>query len=277
MGRKGCSALMLLLLFNAVAWMEAEVQITIYFPPQKLTWEAAREYCQKYHIDMVTWNTVDPNLLTTWLLERGFTTVWIGLHEDPEESLVWRWINVKTGEGLTGDDVSASCNGSFTPGLGGSCGSYNSLTKQWEGIQCFLQRPFICYADNLVVVTENKTWEDALSHCREMTNATFKYDLLSVTNSSDYGYVSDRIYRATTDEVWTGLRFLGGEWWWSDGKTLDHQEMLPDCPNQRRHCGTVSKCSTPNRTSRDCSERRNFICSHEKVANRDKNVLASAL
>lgn len=85
--------------------------------------------------------------------------------------------------------------------IGASCGSYNSLTKMWESSLCSLEKPFICYADNLVVVTENKTWEDALNHCREMTNKSFKFDLLSVTNSSDYGYVSDRLYRATTDEV----------------------------------------------------------------------------
>ncbi|XP_043972919.1 macrophage mannose receptor 1-like [Gambusia affinis] len=263
MERNGCSALALLLLLSVVAWTEAEVEKTIFFPSQKLTWEKARQYCQKHHIDLVTWDTVDPNLLTTWLLEEGFINVWIGLHRDPEESLVWRWINVKTGIGLTGDDVSRSRNWGLAQAIGASCGSYNSLTKTWESSLCSLEKPFVCYADNLVVVTENKTWEDALNHCREMTNKSFKFDLLSVTNSSDYGYVSDRLYRATTDEVWTGLRFLGGEWWWSDGESLDHQEMLPDCPSQWQHCGTVSKNNTTNWTRRDCSERRNFICSYE--------------
>lgn len=95
MGRKGCSALVLLLLFNVVAWMEAEVQKTIFFPSQKLPWMKARQYCQKYYIDMVTWDMVDPNVLTTLLLKERFTNVWIGLCQDPEELLVWRWINVK--------------------------------------------------------------------------------------------------------------------------------------------------------------------------------------
>ncbi|XP_014897064.1 macrophage mannose receptor 1-like [Poecilia latipinna] len=271
MGRKGCcSALVLLLLFNVVAWIEAEVQKTIYFPSQKLTWDKARWYCQKYYIDMVTWDTVDPNLLTTWLIEEGFTNVWIGLHQDPEESLVWRWIDVKTGEGLTGDDVSGSRNWLLGQAVGGSCGSYSTITKKWKNTLCILEMSFICYADNLVVVTENKTWEEALDHCREMTNSSFKYDLLSITNSSDYSYVSDRLYGATTDEIWIGLRFLGGEWWWSDGETLDHQEMLPYCPSQWEHCGTVSKYNITNWTSRDCSERRNFICSYEEVVNQEE-------
>ncbi|GLD74884.1 uncharacterized protein AKAME5_002621600 [Lates japonicus] len=71
----------------------------------------------------------------------------------------------------------------------------------------------ICYYDNLVVVNENKTWEEALSYCRDMTTSDFNYDILS-PHYSDYSYLRERIYsRATTDEVWIGLRFLGGEWY----------------------------------------------------------------
>ncbi|MEQ2222621.1 hypothetical protein ILYODFUR_028222 [Ilyodon furcidens] len=200
------------------------------------------------------------------LNEKLYSEVWIGLHRDPKQPLVWRWINVKTGEGLTGDDVSESRNWALRQQFGASCGSYNTLSKKWQSTLCITELPVICFADNLVVVNKNKTWEDALNHCREMSTASSKYGLLSITNSSDYSYVSNRIYRATTEEVWTGLRFLGGEWWWSDGETLDHQGMLPDCPSQWEHCGTMSKYNTANWITRDCSERRNFICYYTEVA-----------
>ncbi|MEQ2281316.1 hypothetical protein AMECASPLE_028981 [Ameca splendens] len=68
--------------------------------------------------------------MTTGLNEKLYSEVWIGLHQDPKQPLVWRWINVK-----------------------------------------------------------------------EMSTASSKYDLLSITRSSDYSYVSVRIYRATTEEV----------------------------------------------------------------------------
>ncbi|XP_027868982.1 macrophage mannose receptor 1-like [Xiphophorus couchianus] len=264
MGRNGRPELMLLLLFNAALLMETTLLKTIYLISQELTWTDARQFCQKNHIDMITWDIVDPNLLTKWLQENELTAVWIGLHEDPEQQSVWRWINVKTGEGLTGEDVSESSYWSEQTKNSYSCGSYNSSRKKWFSSVCSDTLPFVCYGDNLVLSTENKTWEEALDHCRKMSSSSYKYDLLSVTRP-DFSYVRDRIYRATSEEVWTGLRFLGGEWWWSDGETLDQQEILPDCPSQWQHCGMLSKYNTANWTSSDCSERRNFICNYVKL------------
>ncbi|MED6261829.1 hypothetical protein ATANTOWER_010632 [Ataeniobius toweri] len=264
MGKKSRPELMLLFLFNAVIWMEARLQRTIYFPGLKLTWTEAREYCQNNYIDMFTWDTMNMNLLSTCLVKKKIRNVWIGLHEDPEQDSVWKFINVKTGKGLTGEDVSQSKNWATGQQFKDRCGSYNSFLKKWYSKNCSKRLYFSCYEDNLVLVTENKTCEDALNHCREMTTAIYKYDLLSFRNSSDFSYVRDQIYRATTEEVWTGLQFLGGEWWQSDGKTLDPQEMLPDCPNQWEHCGTMSKYNTANWIIRDCSERRNFICYYKR-------------
>lgn len=86
---------MLLLLFNAALQMETTLQKTIYFFSQQLTWTEARKFCQTNHIDMITWDIIDPDLLTTWLKDEKLTEVWIGLHKDPEQQSVWRWINVK--------------------------------------------------------------------------------------------------------------------------------------------------------------------------------------
>ncbi|XP_014897065.1 macrophage mannose receptor 1-like [Poecilia latipinna] len=265
MGKNGHPELLLLLLFNAAVQMETRLLLTIYLFSKELTWTDARQFCQTNHIDMITWDIVDPNLLTTWLQNQELTEIWIGLHEDPEQLSVWRWINVKTGEGLTGEDVSGSSYWDTQPKTDYSCGSYNSAKKKWFGNICSETLPFVCYDDNLVLLTENKTWEEAMGRCREMSSASYKYDLLSVTRPTDFSYVRDRIYRATSEEVWTGLRFLGGEWWWSDGETLDHQEMLPDCPSQWQHCGMLSKYNTANWISGDCSERRNFICNYVKL------------
>ncbi|TDH12164.1 hypothetical protein EPR50_G00067940 [Perca flavescens] len=368
MGNKRSSELMLFCLFFAALCLKAfTTGITIYCPSQKLNWTDARLYCQRNHIDLVTWNVVNTSQLAKFLVGIKVQQAWIGLLRDPENATVWKWINVKSGTGISGDDLSQSSywahgepssncafvkedlkwhsvtcsdahdfycsekentyyhNNSLNwhnasqycknesdgdlatititntdelkkPGLIGlyrqagetwswigqqtsdyrnwahgepltaDCGSFYLENVTWHSSKCSDKLSFVCYDDDMVVVNENKTWEGALRHCRGMGTqcedslkpCTYLYDLLSLNVLSNY--VIDRIYRATTDEVWTGLRFLGGEWWWADGEQLGDQGMLPDCLSQRKHCGTLSKYDTKNWITRDCSERRNFVC-----------------
>lgn len=109
---------------------------------------------------------------------------------------------------MTGDDVSESEN--WAKGHPhDSCGYYRSYDRKWYSTSCSQSLFFICHEDNLVLVTENKTWEEALNHCRQMTTATHKYDLFSFAASSHFSYVRDRIYKATTREVWESIwRFI---------------------------------------------------------------------
>nr|XP_008284937.1 PREDICTED: snaclec 5-like [Stegastes partitus] len=198
-----------------------------------------------------------------WDVDVGLVDGWGG------QAIRWsmQWSDrSRTGEGLSGEDLSQNTRwGAEEP---------DASSKKWHATNCFSQFRFVCYEDNLVVVNERKTWEDAVRHCREMNTScvddtghpTHCYDLLSLTNSLHYGYVTDKIYRATTDEVWVGLRFLGGEWWWLNGEKPEDQGMLPNCPSQWKHCGSFSKYNTSGVNAqqsliiKDCSERQNFIC-----------------
>ncbi|XP_038144323.1 macrophage mannose receptor 1-like [Cyprinodon tularosa] len=266
MVKKGRSELMLLILFMLVFWLEAKIPKTITIPSQTLTWHLARKYCQDNYIDMVTWDTVDMDLLTDWLVSQSHERVWIGLHEDPEHPSIWRMIDVRTGNGLTGDDVSNSTNWASPPQSGASCGSYSTTDRKWHSTVCSERLKWMCYDDKLVLVKENKMWEDAMNHCKGMSSESNKCDLVSMSGSSDFNYVRNRIYGATSDQVWIGLRFLGGEWWWSDGEMLEQEATLPGCPSKWKHCGTVSNHNKENWITRDCSEKRNFMCHCKAVA-----------
>nr|XP_046255844.1 macrophage mannose receptor 1-like [Scatophagus argus] len=375
MGNKDSPELTLcFLLMTALCFEAVTIEKVLYFSSESLSWEEARLYCQQNHIDLVTWNTVDRFWLAYLLKEFKVQQIWIGLHRDSEDDSAWKWINLKTGKGISGDNVSQTinwdggqqsehcafvsetdqmwysnrcsseynfycsvgntiqyhkhtlswynafqyCQGNMSDlatitknntnsfkktgwiGLyrkGGEtwswtgvlssdyrnwapkqplnldCASFDPVTQKCRSSECSEKSQFACSDDNLVLVKENKTWEDALNHCQSIETpcsgvsgpCTYQHKLLSLEQLSDYNYVRDRIYRATTDEVWIGLRFLGGEWWWMNGKKLEDHEILPGCPSQWKHCGTLSKHDTNNWIIRDCSERRNFICYRYKA------------
>ncbi|XP_030614937.1 dromaiocalcin-1-like [Archocentrus centrarchus] len=118
---------------------------------------------------------------------------------------------------------------------------------------CDTQLPFICYGGNLVLIEENKTWEEALEHCRALS-----YDLVSVQRE-DYNILMEVVSGANTEEVWTGLRFLAGKWLWVNGADMMYSD-LPLCPGMVQRCGVLTKTGTGRLETRDCSERKNFLC-----------------
>lgn len=125
-------------------------------------------------------------------------TGWIGLYQKTRDT--WSWI---------GDVQNGYRNwGPAEPWLS-NCASFDAATETYFSVPCAKTFFPVCYDDSLVVVNENKTWEEALSRCLEMTrpcvnylmHCEHKYNLVSLDEPSDYIYVRDRIYRATTDEV----------------------------------------------------------------------------
>ncbi|CAG5898213.1 unnamed protein product, partial [Menidia menidia] len=67
------------------------------------------------------------------------------------------------------------------------------------------------------------------------------------------------------DLVWTGLRFLGDEWFWVGGEQLQYQN-IPSCPTFR--CGVLEKSSNKSFGIKDCNERNNFFC-YKRPESRD--------
>lgn len=60
-------------------------------------------------------------------------------------------------------------------------------------------------------------------------------------------------------QVWAGLRFMEGHWWWVNGADMRYTN-LPVCPLLWEHCGALSKNDTVNMLNRECMERKNFLC-----------------
>lgn len=69
---------------------------------------------------------------------------------------------------------------------------------------CSARFPFVCFRDNLVLVKENKTWEEALEHCRALKSphhVSILYDLISVQPGEDHNYMMNKVTEANTEKV----------------------------------------------------------------------------
>uniref|UniRef100_A0A8C8DPS0 C-type lectin domain-containing protein n=1 Tax=Oryzias sinensis TaxID=183150 RepID=A0A8C8DPS0_9TELE len=116
---------------------------------------------------------------------------------------------------------------------------------------------FFCL--NLIVVQEEKTWEEALEHCRENHG-----DLTSLLSETENRLAQREIQNSTiTQRVWVGLRFLGDTWKWVNGDPLEFQAWnQTGDPEQQspvwRRCGALTKQGEWE--NRDCQEKLNFIC-----------------
>ncbi|KAK9981133.1 hypothetical protein ABG768_000698 [Culter alburnus] len=171
---------------------------------------------------------------------------WIGLHRGTRNPNIWTWT-----DGQPHDFTKLYIYNSNDS----NCVYATKL--EWFNGFCPDKRPFFCYYNyNLSLVTTNMTWQDALMYCRNQF-----IDLVSATEQYQLKLMQDTIKDSTTDSVWTGLRFLEGEWHWVS-KTFIHipyQGSLPSCPEEPYRCGAYTK-TTAQWEMRDCDEMLNFIC-----------------
>ncbi|KAK2832842.1 hypothetical protein Q5P01_016731 [Channa striata] len=156
----------------------------------------------------------------------------------------------------------------YEPSLTENCAFKQPSALTWASDGCDVHHSFTCYSRTAVLVKENKTWEEALNHCRALEAVdpskpateykNNRYDLISLVTDDDYSYIQKKIKDATTDEVWTGLRFLAGEWLWVNGATVQYDD-IQSCPAEG-FCGILVKNSTAQFGISDCKQRKNFVC-----------------
>lgn len=81
--------------------------------------------------------------------------------------------------------------------IDGSCASISSRSKLMVPQNCEDRFPFICYKDNLILIKENKTWEEALEYCMIVG-----YKLVSVQPGADHANMMSMIeYEGGTEKV----------------------------------------------------------------------------
>ncbi|KAG7462169.1 hypothetical protein MATL_G00199620 [Megalops atlanticus] len=112
---------------------------------------------------------------------------------------------------------------------------------------------------DLILVPENKSWNEALSYCRQ-----HHVDLVSVSTEQLQHWVERRAQTASTPYVWLGLRYtcVLHFWFWVSGEGVCYQNWAPG--NETGECGHTGAVESGGRhqwVSLPETEELNFICS----------------
>uniref|UniRef100_A0A3B5RA79 C-type lectin domain-containing protein n=1 Tax=Xiphophorus maculatus TaxID=8083 RepID=A0A3B5RA79_XIPMA len=183
---------------------------------ERKTWQEAQSYCRENHTDLIS-GTKQLQDAENMMNASGFIDYWrkpiyIGLFSNP-----WRWSD---GSGF-----------SFEP---------------W-----YLQFDYQPNRDKVILIKENKTWNEALTYCRD-----HHHDLVTVPNMDQQKQVEEKVKNASTPFVWIGLRFscrLNVWFWVCDNWAWDEQN---DC----NMFGSMEAGGEYRWFQRNGSERFNFIC-----------------
>lgn len=225
------------------------------------TWSDAQTYCREHHTDLAIFKKQQE-----FDVQREYCSsskCWIGLRRDKNDKDAWRWSGGQAARFIHWKDGEPNNEG----GIENCTFMHGAL---WFDAPCNIKFTFLCYEDDLILVKENKTWEEAFQHCRTLdidgvsskTNFNPLYNLPSIILSGNSNNNERNLVKgAQTDKAWIGLRFLAGHWLWVDGMPVQKplKNDLPICPRPWIHCGTISKSDKLVQLS-NCLERRNFFC-----------------
>ncbi|KAK7912606.1 hypothetical protein WMY93_012817 [Mugilogobius chulae] len=140
------------------------VSYTPEFIPVSKTWSEGKKLCEdkgwKY-LDFIT-----SSEFTQWssvLSEDQDHPVWIGLYHNGE---AWKWSNGASSDyrKWTGGSDPGPVHGSD------SCVVVSSQTKTMSVQSCSEAFPFLCFRDNLVLLEEKMSWEEALEACGNISS-----------------------------------------------------------------------------------------------------------
>lgn len=113
--------------------------------------------------------------------------------------------------------------------------------------------------DNVILIREEKTWEEALYYCREK-----HYDLISITNHQEQAWLQEQAKDASTAFVWLGLRYTCtlGFWFWVTDEVIgynnwDSNSTVDVCDMS----GAMETAGEQKWVSKPDDNKFNFFCS----------------
>ncbi|KAL1282192.1 hypothetical protein QQF64_000995 [Cirrhinus molitorella] len=227
-----------LLLFVLYGLTKAQTGVKVHIHvPASATCAVAQSYCKLFYDNLsIVSNSEDLKML----------------EEAAGGTYKYSWINSQESicKALTSEDTSTSAAKYLLENP-----SFCAVTSadHWKKASCLNEFPFFCQ-ENFILVQEEMTWEEALVHCR-----SYYTDLASFYYGWPVNQIENETNNALTDSVWTGLRFLNGNWHWLNVINAQNDLPLPSCPTEPYRCG-ARNTKTEQWENKDCEEKLNFLC-----------------
>ncbi|XP_069014991.1 macrophage mannose receptor 1-like isoform X2 [Embiotoca jacksoni] len=226
-----------------------------YLIDEKKTWLEAQRYCRKNHTDLISgvWQLNKSRDENVTVSNDHF---WIGLFRD-----TWRWSD---GFGsyfrhwdVEFEDQPENCAKIMLDEDG-----------LWRNGNCTEKKPFFCYeelvctflsmTDKVILIKENKTWEDALYYCRKNYS-----DLVTITNRAEQRWVQEKAKNASTPFVWLGLRYTCtlDFWFWVSDEVVGYKNWDSEKTDECDMSGAMKSGGQHEWVKQMDNQTFNFICS----------------
>ncbi|XP_006810206.2 C-type mannose receptor 2-like, partial [Neolamprologus brichardi] len=215
---------------------------------EEKSWTQAQNYCRQHHTDLAS--GLDQIYSEEFKTLQNSKELWISLFRDS-----WRWSDGSNFSFRYWD------MDSFNDGLNNRTCATTLLERsgRWSSAGCDQRKPFFCYDDNVILIQESKTWEEALYYCREK-----HHDLVSITNRQKQVWLQEKARNASTPFVWLGLRYTCtlGFWFWVTDEVIGYNNW--DSNSKVDVCdmsGAINRAGEQKWVSKSDDNKFNFFCS----------------
>ncbi|XP_043954173.1 C-type mannose receptor 2-like [Gambusia affinis] len=214
---------------------------------EKKNWTEAQSYCRENHTDLISGLEQLQDEEVKKEISSTESYIFTGLFRD-----TWRWSDRSSFSfrhwNLKFDNHQPNS---------GQCAMIDDEGR-WRNENCTERKPFICYDDKVILIKENKTWEDALTYCRDHHD-----DLVIITNMEEQRWIQEKVKNASTGYVWLGLRFhcLKNVWFWVCKKRTSYKNPTSAGLMNCNTSGAMQAGGEHRWFQRNDTEELNFICS----------------